>query len=274
MYTLRVVWIFITAAAILLFFAWVFAPSSNPLVNTVGHVLAGLVIVTLVVGMRRQLRFFRDYYVPEETPFLIVDTEAHLEILDERGALAHYHKSQVCEVIRNGVNGYRMSNLSTDGSLKNLKVGGTAGSVSEVHDPMAGQVDAGTQSGIVGVETLGSPGNLRKLDVRVKFDRAYTVGQRIRRTLDLDFCDSFTNQMEYFKVEFVNPIKRYSIKISWPVGYAVARIWIDRRFTLEESITVSKTFLAIHQQDSRLFVTFTFEKPKVGSSATFRWERG
>lgn len=241
-----------SVGCILLGFSWI-NKYTNSIVNITGHILIIIPIIIILIHSYRKLKFLSEYYVPDELPFFVLRTDITLAIKDSLGELATYQKRQKCKILKNGITGFRMSNLRADGSIDRFRVG---------------------KSG----DDLSKPIPIVRLDdktyeVIVEFDRPYHTGELVERIIEFDFIDSFKGKKEYFKIDFVHPVQIHDTKIIWPVDYNITKIYVEEKFPLEEKLKKTVTWLTIQSENNTKFIKHKFLKPKVGTKAAFFWER-
>lgn len=232
----------------LLVTAWV--GTGRPMYSWAGHLLIVLPLAVVFVHLLRQHFFYRAYYVPPSIPFINEKTDVRLDIQDRDGRLASYMKRQVCLVREDGVTGYRMTNLSTDGSIENLKILSP-----HRHFTVEPRTD-------------------HTYDLYVELDRVYYTGERFDRCVGFDFVDSFKEATEYFKVSFVFPASIYTIRVTWPKAYGVTDVRAEEEYPLDDLQRSTVVPLTIREldDDSRI-CEHQLRRPLVGSRVRIVWER-
>jgi|GEM_PF-6618027 len=223
--------------------------SDSFFLSLVAHILIIIPGLILFGHLYRKLRFLYDFYVPESLPFLILHASVSLQILDDQGKHAKYSKKQACKVLRNGVTGYRMTSLHTDGSIAPPKVG--------PHHRLVkfGQILDKTY------------------EARILFERTYNAGEIVERIFETEFHDSFTGKNEYFRIRFIVPVKLYDIKITWPIGYKVKNIEVEEQFPVEEIVSSTITSLVVQTEGEKNYIEYSFRQPKVGTLGLISWVR-
>ncbi len=211
---------------ILLLLCGIILISINVKWNVVSHVGAALASCgMLVVTFLYYRHVVMDSLQNElDSPVRVLETNAKLVLIDSRGAVAEYHKEQLCEA-RQEIRGFREMYLYADGTIDGVRTG-----ENEFH-----------RERVLNDKTIA---------IDFQFKQPPHRGERFSRDLWCVYRDSFVNPKEYYSLYFTFPCKQHSLIIVFPKDRPVKRAWLTREYRgVKESgeITDPELIRVVHE---------------------------